>query len=86
VTKDPAAPHASQARRGPLQRGRQVGGWPRPGEYEFSGTDAATALAWAAEREVELGADWSEVFAVVDRVPGDRGLVRLTPSHLTPSR
>jgi len=40
---------------------------------------AAAVLAWAAEQAAERGADWFEVFAVVDRTPGGRGLVRLTP-------
>ena len=50
-------------------------------ENELSGPDAAAAavLAWAAEQAVERRADWFEVFAVVDRTPEDRGLVRLTP-------
>lgn len=52
-------------------------------EYELSGpdVDAATVLAWAGEQVAERGADRAEVFAVVDQGPGDRGLVRLTPSR-----
>ena len=52
-------------------------------EQELAGpdVDATTVLAWAAEQVVERGADWCEVFAVVDRTPGGRGLVRLTPSR-----
>ena len=56
---------------------------PSSDEYELSGPDVAAAavLAWADERAVETRADWFEVFVVVDRAPGDRGLVRLTPSR-----
>ena len=56
---------------------------PHSDEYELSGpdVDAATVLAWAVEQTVARGADWSEVFAVVDLTPGGRGLVRLTPSR-----
>ncbi|MCZ2820046.1 hypothetical protein O2V63_06890 [Modestobacter sp. VKM Ac-2977] len=52
-------------------------------EYELTGPDvaAASVLAWAAEQAGERRADWFEVFVVVDHVPGDRGLVRLTPSR-----
>ncbi|MCZ2807323.1 hypothetical protein O2W18_19635 [Modestobacter sp. VKM Ac-2983] len=50
-------------------------------EQELSGPDVhgAAVLAWAADEAAERGADWFEVFVVVDRTPGDRGLVRLTP-------
>ena len=52
-------------------------------EYELSGSDVGVGqvLRWAAERAVELRADRFEVFAVVDRASGGRGLVRLTPSR-----
>jgi hypothetical protein len=52
-------------------------------EQELSGSDvhASAVLAWAADEAVERRAASFEVFVVVDRTPGDRGLVRLTPLH-----